>query len=250
MKAEYHEEDDTKEIDIGNHDPKNQKFSGTKNQNKDTVKVIRALARQQRRARITSIYRRNKRAVFRNIIPVILIIIGVFTAVYFWKRSDQIAFWTGLEAIAVTLASLFIIFEIRAFLATQVERGTRGFILFAEHYMGNQFTQAVETLHHVLLLPQDQKVDLMYDGPALHVLDTVEIAQLFISRGLMDKEIFFISFSSVLSEAAICIRHLKGHPEKMPWLIEQEEKFKKGIVLLRDFEDWNSERQGYGYHTD
>lgn len=193
--------------------------------------------------------RRNRRIIIRSIATIGVSFLGLLTAIHFWRLSTPEIFWPALEAIIIAIASIVVIFEIRAFQESQLERGVRGFFLFAENYLWSEFPEHLEMLKGALKLPENERAR-DYDVYALQVLTRLEIAQTFIDRGLMDREIFFLSYSGELTDAALIIRHLRHHPKKMPWMIEREAVYRSTFNLLRDVEDWNADRGLGGQYDD
>ena len=147
-----------------------------------------------------------------------------------------------MEAIVVTVSALFIIWQIQGIRGDQIERGARGFVLFAEKFWIPEFSSDVKMLAKTLHLNEDQRAQ-HFDEYAKRILLRLEMAQGFIDRGLMDKEIFFLSFPGDLRDAALYIRHLRHHPAKMPWMIDEAERYIAAFKLLREVEDWNAKRE-------
>lgn len=179
------------------------------------------------------------------VIAVALILIGA----HFWKLSEPIVFWTALEAITVTVSALFIIAQLNALRGDQTERAARGFITFAEKFMPEQFPQDVKMLFRVINLPIDNRAQA-YDEFAMNILSRLEVAQAFIDRGLMDREILFLSFNGAFRDAALSFRHLLHAPEKMPWLILQRKRYSGPLGLLRAYETWIAAKEGRPDYND
>jgi hypothetical protein len=186
--------------------------------------------------------RNHKKQTFRIIIYLLLLGFALFVAIALWKRSEPMVFWTGLQAVVVTLASLAALHELRAFVGTQLERGARGFVQFAEHFMGSDFLREAQELETVIGLDEDNRAKA-HDVFALGLLGRLEVAHAYITRGLMDRDILFLSYTGGFISVALAFRHLLHQRKKMPWLIEQQEKYRNAFRLLRDFEDWRAIRE-------
>jgi hypothetical protein len=188
-------------------------------------------------------YRRNRSRILNALIFILFALIAFNIARHYWRISTPEVFWPALEALVVTFASVTIIIEIRGLRGNEMERAAKGFMLFAEKFMV-QFENEAERLSKVITLPLDKRVANEYDIYAQKILERLEVAQSFIERGLMDREIFFLSYMGNLSIAASSIRHLLHNKVKMPWLKEGEIRYWKPLNLIFEFEDWESDRKG------
>ena len=161
---------------------------------------------------------------------------------FVWQRSDPVVFWTGLEAVVVTITAAFVFWQVRAFRAEQRDREARGFVLLAENFIGQDFHNSIKMLIGALDLDETKRAK-GFDGYAIDLVHRLEIVNAFIERGLVDEELFFLSYPGDMRDAALYIRHLRHHPQKMPWMIENESQYLPAFQLLRRFEGWIARRE-------
>lgn len=185
----------------------------------------------------------------RLLLAFAILLVGLGMANVFWRISEPIVFWTALQAIVVTAASVTIILEVQSLKGTKLEREARGFVMFSENFMGQQFLRQVEWLGGVNSQEPENRARF-FDEAAKTVLLKLELAQRFINRGLIDRDLFFLTYLDGLANAAFSIRHLMHHPKKMPWLVEYKDQYKNSLNLLREFEDWRADREGTEHYND